>query len=69
MSRFAYDYYTVEVPADNYLCDIFSFEELAISQAEERVKLFCIPAEWSAEIISNEEDKIKCKVRRKRNKK
>ena len=72
MSRFVYDYYEVSLPGD-----IFDGEDalerlanLAIDEARERAKLYCIPAEWTAERISGEvgDFEVTFKVRRKREK-
>jgi hypothetical protein len=48
-----YDYYTVDVPGD--CAD--SVEELgniAIDEARDRARLYCIPALWTARRISGE---------------
>ena len=46
-----YDYYTIDVPGD--CAD--TIEELggiAINEARERARLYCIPALWTARLIS-----------------
>jgi len=62
-----YDYYTVDVPGR---CgdSIFDLGFLAIRQAEQRTRLHCIPAHWSAQPISGKAGDVTVRflVRRKR---
>ena len=45
MKRFKYDYYDVEVPGD---CadSIRDLGRIAITEAENRTRLYCLPALW-----------------------
>jgi len=47
MRRFRYNYYVVDVPGD---CDdsLEGLAGIAISEARERARLYCIPALWTA---------------------
>ena len=71
MSRFVYDYYEISIPGDVYDGEdaMERLADLAIDEARERAKLYCIPAEWTAERISGEvgDWEVKFRVRRKRN--
>jgi len=62
-----YDYYTVDVPGD---CgdSIFDLGFLAIREAEERSRLHCVPAHWTARPISGKagDVTVRFQVRRKR---
>lgn len=56
------DYYVVSIPGD--LSD--NMEDLAsqaITEARERAKLYCVPAEWSATPISGEIGSFEVKFR------
>jgi hypothetical protein len=68
--RFVYDYYKVSVPGD---CDdsIEALADIAINQAREQARLYCIPCAWNAELVSGELGDFECtfKVTRKRNRK
>lgn len=76
MSRqFTYDYYEISIPGDvcdgGTMTDEESLEymaDMAINEARENAKLYCIPAEWTAERISGElgDWEVIFKVRRKR---
>lgn len=62
-----YDYYTVDVPGD--CAD--SLEELgsiAISEARERARLYCLPALWTAKRVAGGvgDWTVQFRVRRKR---
>ena len=62
-----YDYYTVDVPGDSG-DSIFDLGFLAIRQAEERARLHCVPAKWSAYPVSGKagDETVRFQVRRKR---
>lgn len=64
--KFVYDYYKVLIPND--LSDDPKYAaSVAIDQAREQAKLYCIPCEWTAtKIGQNALDDI-YRVRRKRN--
>ena len=47
------DYYTVKVPGDA-ADTIQELAELAINEARERAKLYCIPASWTPTLVSGE---------------
>jgi len=51
--RIITDRYTVDVPGD---CSdsITELGDLAIHEAQERARLYCIPAEWEARHVSGE---------------
>lgn len=73
MSRFVYDYYTIELPGDMF-GDLPKTEWLdrmanhAIDEARERATLYVIPAEWKVDLVEGEQGdfNIVMKVRRKR---
>ena len=62
-----YDYYSVDVPGD---CadDIATLAGYAINEARERARLYCVPAEWSAQLVCGElgDFNVRFRVRRKR---
>jgi hypothetical protein len=62
-----YDYYTVDVPRD---CgdSIFDLGFHAIRQAEQRARLHCVPAHWTAQPINGKagDVAVRFQVRRKR---
>jgi len=64
-----YDYYIIDVPGD---CanTIEELGDIAINEARERAKLYCIPCDWCATAISGEvgDFNVRFKVRRRRNK-
>lgn len=70
MSQYVYDYYEISIPGDVFDGEdaLERLSHLAIDEAKERAKLYCLPAEWSAERISGEvgDFEVKFKVRRKR---
>lgn len=51
MSQFRYDYYDVEVPGD---CadSITELGYIAIAEAEDRARLYCLPAIWWATLVA-----------------
>lgn len=53
MKRFKYDYYDVEVPGD---CadSVEELGQVAIAEAVDRTRLYCIPAIWSAVLVAGE---------------
>jgi len=70
--RYRYDYYTIALE-----CDIFDessqtytedMASLAIDQASEQSRLYCIPAMWTSELVeeTRENYMLEFKVRRKR---
>lgn len=63
------DYYEVKLPTDlsDSLDDLSS---MAINEAKERARLYCVPAEWSAKLIAGEvgEGEVSFRVCRLRNK-
>lgn len=67
MSKYKYDYYTVSVPGDCYDTRE-ELGQLAIREAEERTKLYCLPCEWTAKLVAGElgDYELSFKVRRKR---
>ena len=72
--RFCYDYYDVSVPGDVFDTEdpkecLRELGQLAIQEAEQRTKLYCIPAVWTAEHVSGEPGdwEVKFRVCRKRN--
>lgn len=68
MRQFRYDYYVVSVPRD---CadTIEELAQIAVSQAEENTRLYCIPCIWEAKLICGdlESTNVVFQVRRKRN--
>lgn len=70
MSKFQYDYYDVCVPGD-LSDDMKVLGNQAITEAEQRTKLYCVPAVWTATRISGEigDFEVKFRVCRKRNRK
>ena len=62
-----YDYYTVDVPRDHG-DSIFDLGFLAIRQAEQRARLHCVPAHWTAQPVSGKSGAatVRFQVRRKR---
>ena len=73
MSRFAYDYYLIDLPGDMY-DDMPTDEWLdkmgdhAIDEARERATLYCMPAEWRTTLVEGEQGdfSVVVKVCRKR---
>jgi len=65
-----YDYYTVAIPGDVFDCEdaLERLADLAIDEARERARLYCIPAEWRATLLSGEvgDWEVKFRVCRKR---
>jgi hypothetical protein len=53
MRTICYDYYVVDVPGD---CadSLEELAEIAIAEARERTRLYCIPANWYAKWICGE---------------
>jgi len=51
--KIVYDYYIVDVPGD---CDdtIKGLGDIAIIEARERARLYCIPATWTAKHIGGD---------------
>ena len=70
MAKFTYDYYTIHVPGDMFVGEraLESTADVAIDEARERARLYCIPAEWTATLVSGElgDWEMVFKVRRKR---
>ena len=70
-SKCVYDYYEIAVPGDAFDGDdaIQQLGSLAIDEARERAKLYCVPAEWTSKLISGEAGDFECvfQVVRKRN--
>lgn len=68
MSKFIYDRYIVKLPGDMFE-RIEDYAEQAITEAKERTKLYCVPAEWRAVLISgnNGDHELTFRVTRKRN--
>lgn len=66
---FVYDYYTIEVPGDIYPT-LKWLGEVAIDEAKERARLYCIPCEWTATHVRGKpgDAYVVFQVRRKRNK-
>jgi hypothetical protein len=66
--KYLYDQYTIDVPGD---CaeTIQELGEIAINEARERARLYCMPANWTATRISGEvgDNNVRFKVVRKRN--
>ncbi len=64
------DYYVIDVPGD-LSDDMDVILDQAITEAREKARLYCMPAEWTATRISGEigDNSIMVRVRRKRNKK
>lgn len=66
--RFVYDYYFVDIPGD---CsdEMTILAEMAIEEAKDKAKLYCVPAIWTSERISGEigDFNVRFKVCRKRN--
>ena len=62
-----YDYYDVEVPGD---CadSIEDLADIAINEARERARLYCIPALWTARLVEGAvgDWQVRFKVSRKR---
>jgi hypothetical protein len=69
-SRFVRNYYTVNVPGDAF-GTLEEVTDYAINEARERAKLYCIPCEWTARVVSGElgDFEIEVRVCRKRNRK
>lgn len=65
-----YDRYMVSIPGDLY-DDLEGLGQQAIVEAEARTKLFCIPALWTATLVSGEvgDFSVTFRVVRKRYKK
>jgi hypothetical protein len=63
-----YDYYIIDVPGD---CadTIEELADIAILEARERAKLYCMPCDWRATVIEGEVGcfNVRFKVRRRRN--
>jgi hypothetical protein len=70
-SNYVRDYYKVAVPGDVFdeLNAGTLLAELAINEARDRAKLYCVPALWTAKLISGEvgDYEIVFQVVRKRN--
>ena len=51
MRRYKYDYYNVEVPGD---CadSIEELGQVAIAEAADRTRLYCLPALWTAMLVA-----------------
>ena len=68
MRRFKHDYYTIDIPGDcaNTISDLGS---IAIDEARERARLYCIPALWRASLIAGNvgDWNVRFRVCRKRN--
>lgn len=67
MAKCKYDYYIVKIPGD-LEANIEDMAHHAITAAEERTKLYCMPALWTATVISGEigDNTITFRVTRKR---
>lgn len=67
--KYQYDYYYVDLPADLFDGDGRNkeFGQQAITEAEERTKLYACPCIWTAEVIRENGLEVCIKVRRKRN--
>jgi hypothetical protein len=72
---FVYDYYTVSIPGDMFIGDssedqLKQMAQQAITEAKERTKLYSLPSEWTATLVSGEpgDFEVVFKVRRKRSK-
>lgn len=61
------DYYLVKIPGDIGQ-SLEGLADLAINEARERAKLYCMPAEWQATHIAGElgDFEVIFRVRRKR---
>lgn len=77
-SKYVYDYYKVSVPGDVFQGGTMPEDEqkrrlcnCAIDEAREKARLYCIPCEWTAEILRGEVGswEVVVSVRRKRNRK
>jgi hypothetical protein len=68
LKRFRYDYYEIAIPGD---CadTIEALANIAIDEARERTRLYCIPALWVSRWISGEIGDwiVRFRVIRKRN--
>jgi hypothetical protein len=70
--RFSYDYYRIPVPGDMFdgedAFDLLS--DAAISEARDKARLYCVPAEWSCSLINGRpgDSTVTFNVRRKRSK-
>lgn len=53
MKRYKYDYYDVEVPGD---CadSLEDLGQIAIAEAADRTRLYCLPALWTATRVSGD---------------
>jgi hypothetical protein len=64
---FCYDYYEVDVPGE---CADFMEDlgDIAINEARDRARLYCMPALWTAEPIAGDvgDFTVTFRVRRKR---
>lgn len=60
------DYYTVNIPRD--LTDDIKFAgQQAVTEAEEKTRLYCIPATWEATLVDTTMNDYIFRVRRTRN--
>ncbi len=69
MAKIIYDYYTIAVPGD-CVSTMSELHSIAIDQARELTRLYCIPAEWTSTLISGEigDYEVTFRVRRRRHK-
>jgi hypothetical protein len=67
MPKLQYDYYQVSIPTD--LGDVEDCAHQAIREAEDRARLYCLPCEWTARLISGDAESWNYvfRVRRRRN--
>lgn len=69
MANLVRDYYTVRLPGD--ACDsLDDLSSMAINEAKERAKLYCVPAMWTVKVLAGEvgDWEVSLRVCRVRNK-
>jgi hypothetical protein len=65
-SRCCYDYYTIAIPTDAFATKEEAGSH-AIDEARERARLYCMPADWRAVLLSEGGLDFVFRVSRKRN--
>lgn len=61
-----YDYYTIDVPSDAFVSEADA-GHCAINEARDRARIYCMPCDWSATLLSKDGWTMRFRVRRRRN--
>lgn len=69
MKSLVRDYYTVSLPGDVF-DSLEDLSSLAINEAKEKVRLYCVPAIWTVKVLAGEvgDHEVSFRVCRVRNK-